>query len=58
MRSSIGSARATRSVGYLAAAKGAGYSFGAKDGDEAYAELIDTLVEQVTRDFRATWVRR
>jgi hypothetical protein len=32
--------------------------FGARDPNEAYGELVDVLVRDVTRDMRATWVRR
>ena len=32
--------------------------FGAQDVDEAYGELVDRLVWELTQDFRATWVKR
>ncbi|HET6497308.1 MAG TPA: hypothetical protein VFH61_18335 [Thermoleophilia bacterium] len=34
------------------------FTFDADHPDEAYGTLVGTLVEQVTRDFRTTWVRR
>lgn len=32
--------------------------FAAQDPEEAYGEVVDQLVWNVTRDFRATWVRQ
>jgi hypothetical protein len=32
--------------------------FGARDPSEAYGELVDVLVHDVTRDMRPTWVRQ
>lgn len=53
------SATVTRSVGHLTLLNGAGVvSFDASNPEEAYGEMVDALVEQVTRDFRASWVRR
>ena len=33
-------------------------NFGARDPSEAYGELVDGLVYEVTRDMRPTWVRQ
>lgn len=52
------SARATRRVGHVRILGGREFSFDAADPDGAYADLIEALVYQVTRDFRASWVRR
>jgi len=52
-----GSARATKSLGHISVFHGGEFVFDAEDADQAYGVLIDALVEQVTRDFRATWVR-
>lgn len=32
--------------------------FGAQDPEDAYGEMVDRLLYDVTRDFRSTWVRR
>ena len=53
-----GSARATRRVGHVRILSGREFLFDAADPDGAYADLVETLVYQVTRDFRASWVRR
>jgi hypothetical protein len=31
--------------------------FDAPDAEEAYGEMVDRLLYDVTRDFRSTWVR-
>jgi hypothetical protein len=51
------SARTTRTVGNISVFNGKNVTFDAEDPKQAYGELVDTLVAQVTRDFRATWVR-
>jgi hypothetical protein len=51
------SSRATAPVGQLTL-NGGIPDFGARDPNEAYGELVDVLVRDVTRDMRATWVRR
>ena len=53
-----GSARLTRSIGHLSVFRGGDFVFDAEDPEEAYGDFVDALVERVTRDFRATWVRR
>jgi hypothetical protein len=51
------SARTTRTVGHISVFDGGGFTFDAEDPGQAYGELVDTLVAQVTSDLRATWVR-
>jgi hypothetical protein len=51
------SARTTRTVGHISVFDGGNFTLDAEDPDQAYGELVDTLVAQVTTDFRATWVR-
>ncbi|HKY31189.1 MAG TPA: hypothetical protein VJV23_01545 [Candidatus Polarisedimenticolia bacterium] len=53
-----GSARATREVGHISVLRGRAFSFDADDPEAAYGDLVDALVGQVTRDFKATWERR
>jgi len=53
-----GSARATQSVGQIGIRGGKDVVFGANDRDQVYAGLIDTLVEQATRDFHVSWETR
>jgi len=53
-----GSARASGSLGHISVFRGGEFVFDAADPDRAYGGLVDELVEQVTRDFRATWVRQ
>ena len=48
------SGRATHSVGHISVVKNRGFAFDAMDPEQAYGGLVDALVEQVTRDFRAT----
>lgn len=52
------SARATRSVGQISVGDGGVYVFDAEDPEGAYGELVDSLVTQVTRDFRVSYERR
>ena len=52
------SASATQSVGHISVFGGKQFAFDAADPERAYGGLVDTLVEQVTRDFRVTWERR
>lgn len=51
------SSRATATVAELTLSGGLP-RFGARDPEEAYGELVDRLVRQVTRDLRPTWVRQ
>ena len=51
------SATASRKIGGLAIVGGEPY-FSAKDPNKAYAGLVYDLVDYVTRDMRATWVRQ
>ncbi len=53
-----GSARATRRVGHVRILGGGDFAFDADDPNRAYSDLIEALVYQVTRDFRASWERR
>ena len=52
------SARTTRTVGHINVFDGKHFTFDAEDPEQAYGELIDTLVARVTSDFRSTYVRR
>ena len=52
------SARATHSVGQISVLGGGAFAFDAADPERVYGGLIDALVEQATRDFRETWIRR
>jgi hypothetical protein len=49
------SARTTRTVGQLRVIDGRHFAFDADDPQRAYGELVDSLVEVVTRDFRVSW---
>lgn len=49
------SARVTQNVGHVGVFNGKDITFDAQDPEAAYGPLVDALVEQVTRDFRATW---
>lgn len=51
------SGNASREVGHVSVVSGVGFAFDADDPEQAYGDLVDALVEQVTRDFRATWER-
>lgn len=52
------SARSTQSVGHVSVFKGGGFVFDADDPERAYGDLIDSLVAQVTQDFRVRYERR
>jgi hypothetical protein len=52
------SASASRDVGNISVYGGKDVVVNAKDPKSAYGPLVDELVQQVTRDFKATWVRR
>jgi len=52
------SGRATQSVGQVSVLSGHGFAFDAGDPEAAYGDLVESLVDQVTRDLRATWERR
>jgi hypothetical protein len=52
------SGNASREVGHVSVIGGADFTFDAGDPEQAYGDLVDALVGQVTRDFRATWERR
>jgi hypothetical protein len=51
-------ASATRDLGDVAVVGGQGLTFGHDDPERAYGDLMDNLVEQTTRPFRARWERR
>jgi len=53
-----GSGSATRTLGNVGVFGGREFAFDAADPERAYGDLVDALVEQVTRDFHATWERR
>jgi hypothetical protein len=52
------SGSASESVGQVAISGGRLPSISAKDPNAAYANMVDQMVVQVTRDFRPTWVRQ
>jgi hypothetical protein len=52
------SATATKRVGHVTVFGGDEFAFDAEDPAEAYGELIDELVDEVTKDFRVTWERQ
>lgn len=52
------SARAAKNLGHISVFRGREFTFDAEDPEAAYGVLVDALVEQVTSDFRSTWVRR
>jgi TolB-like protein len=52
------SASASHNVGNISVYGGKDVVVNAKDPKGAYGPLVDSLVEQVTRDFKATWVRQ
>jgi len=52
------STSATESLGDVAVVGGSGLTLGHDDPDRAYGNLVDNLVEQATRPFRASWERR
>jgi len=52
------SASDTRTVGNISIFGGKNFAFDAKDPEKAYGNLINSLVTQVTRDFRVSWRRK
>lgn len=52
------SSNATQSVAHVSILRGKDFVFDARDPDKAYGTLVSSLVEQVTREFRASWARR
>ena len=50
--------RATTEVGHISVFGDREFVFNAEDPEQAYGELIDLLVNQVTRDFHVRRVRR
>lgn len=52
------SAALTQKVAQISVFGGKDFSFDAKDPEKAYGKLINSLVQQVTRDFRSTWEYR
>lgn len=52
------SGAASQSVGQVAMNAGRIPSVSASDPNAAYANMVDQVVAQVTRDFRPTWVRQ
>ncbi|MEO0185694.1 MAG: hypothetical protein ABIL20_07840 [candidate division WOR-3 bacterium] len=53
-----GSASATRRIGGLSVIERKFFTFDADDPDRAYGELVDVLVDYLSRDFRVRWVRQ
>jgi hypothetical protein len=51
------SARATHSVGNVRIWGAKEFAFDAKNPDQAYGDLVDDLVAQVSRPFQVSWVR-
>jgi hypothetical protein len=49
------SASLTQKVAQISVFGGKNFSFDAKDPEKAYGKLINSLVHEVTRDFRSTW---
>jgi hypothetical protein len=52
-----GSSMATEHVGNVSVFGGNVFTFDAEDQDDAYGNLIYSLIEGVSRDFRVRWVR-
>lgn len=52
------SGAASQSVGHVALYAGRMPSVSATDPNAAYADMVDQMVAQVTRDFRPTWVKQ
>lgn len=52
------SARASRTIGQISVFDGKRFTFDAEDPEQAYGDLIDALVVQVTHDFRSRSIRR
>ncbi len=53
-----GSASATKNIGGLGIIDRKNFVFNAEDPDRAYGELVDVLVDYLSRDFRVRWVRQ
>ncbi len=51
------SSSATREIGYVSVWEGGSFVFDAEDPERAYGKLVNTLVEDASRDFRVTWRR-
>ncbi len=49
------SASATRNVGQVSVFRGRSFEFDADDPETAYGDLVNVLVDAVTRDFHASW---
>ena len=52
------SGHVTHDVGHISLTSSGPLSLDAHDPEAAYGDLADALVEQVTRDFRASWEQR
>jgi hypothetical protein len=52
------SGSASQSVGQIAVSAGRLPSVSGKDPNAVYAQMVDQMVGQVTRDFRPTWVKQ
>ncbi|MEE8596287.1 MAG: hypothetical protein V3T09_00575, partial [bacterium] len=52
-----GSTSATKKIGEVSIFDGKYFAFDAEDPNRAYGNLVDELVERVTKDFRVTWKR-
>jgi len=52
------SGAASQSVGQIAVNAGRMPTISARDPNAAYANMVDQMVAQVTRDFRPTWVKQ
>lgn len=53
-----GSASDTKKVGNISIFGGKNFAFDADDPEKAYGKLVNSLVNEVTRDFRVTWERK
>lgn len=52
------SARVKKSLGHITVYGGKDFELNAEDPDRAYGPLVDSLVEQATREFHVSWERR
>jgi hypothetical protein len=52
-----GSGSASRTLGNVGVFGGKDFAFDADDPERAYGDLVDALVQQVTRDFHGSWER-
>ena len=52
------SARLTQAVAHAGVDSQGGIHFGAEDPETAYGSLVHDLVDQLTQDFRPTWVKQ